>query len=100
MMMRPPLNGATPEKPVGFGFYYMTSTLEAKHTLSCPPNQLERTRTPLCSAVVRCTHCTRGPSSSRGALETLHSAVLPPRPWCLQHVGLYAAQLLPHHPRD
>ena len=37
MMMRPPLNGATPEKPVGFGFYYMTSTLEAEHTLSCPP---------------------------------------------------------------
>jgi len=26
MMMRPPLNGATPEKPVGFGFYYMIST--------------------------------------------------------------------------
>ena len=42
MMMRPPLNGATPEKPVGFGFYYMTSTLEAN------------------------THCRVLPTSSRG----------------------------------
>ena len=25
MFMKPPPNDATPERPVGFGFYYMTS---------------------------------------------------------------------------
>ena len=94
--MRPPLNGATPEKPVGFGFYYMTRTLEAGRPLSCPPTS---TREDTYSAVfgrIPLYSLSSSPLYSRGALNTLHSAVLPPRAYSARRLVRRTAAATPH----
>jgi len=62
-------------------FYFFCGSMAGSPRSGIRAAPLERTRTQLYSAVFRWVHCTRSPSSSRGALNTLHSAVLPPPCW-------------------
>ena len=57
---------------------FLIASLEAEDVVLSLQPALERTRTPLYSAVFSCTHCLRLSSYSLGALKTLHKTAFPP----------------------